>query len=309
MSSTLRSLEDSDREDEIELIDLLRIIWSRRYFIIFTSLTLMVLAGAVTQTLPKKYETTALIQIGRVWEKEIENPYLTREWMGSDAFFVQIIKRLNLDTTADQMRKDKHIQSEVLESGPSGKKVALLLSVRIHNAVAEQTVNIAQAVANLVIEKHEIRFQERLHEYQVYEKGLSHDVAQIERTTRELEGFIKKQQLAPVVNAPSVILLQSQLEQKNVQLIEFKKELKDTRINNNSKIMTENTRLIASPIIPTKPVGPRIVLFISVAGVLGFVGALFLAFLLEYLKQAGSRELEYRVPKKKREKRKVGELV
>ncbi len=304
----MRSLEDSDSEDEIELIDLLRIIWSRRKFIVFTTLILIVIVGTIALTLPKKYETTMLIQMGRVWEKEIENPYLTREWMESDAFFLQIIKQLNLDPTVDQMRANKHIQAEVVESGPSGKKVPLLLSIRIHNEVPQQTVHIAQAVANLVIEKHKSRFEERFHEYQLYEEGLSHDVAQIESTTRELEILIKKQQMAPVVNAPSVILLQSQLEQKNVQLLEFKRELKETRINNNSKIMTENTRLISSPIIPTKPIGPRIVLFVSVAGVLGVFSALFFAFFLEYLKKARSTELESIRLKKKREKRKVGEL-
>jgi len=305
----VRSLEDSNAGDEIELIDLLRIIWSRRNFIIFTTLILMAIAGGISWMLPKKYETTAYIQIGRVWEKEIENPYLTREWLGSDAFFVQIIEQLNLDTTADQMRKNKRIQAEVLESGPTGKKLPLLLSVRVYDEIPQQTVDIAQTVTNLLIKRHESRFQERLHEYQIYEKSLSHDVAQIENAIRELELLIQKQQMAPVVNAPSVILLQSQLEQKNVQLLGFKRELKDTRINNNSKIMTENTRLISAPIIPTKPVGPRIVLFSSLAGALGFISALVLAFFLEYLKQVQSREAEYLKSKKKREKRKVGELI
>jgi len=73
--------------------------------------------------------------------------------------------------------------------------------------------------------------------------------------------------------------------------------------------MTENTRLLSEAIVPTKPVGPRIVLFISVAGVLGFFSALFLAFFLEYLKQVSSTELESLRSKKKREKRKVSELL
>jgi len=296
-------------EDEIELIDLLHIIWSRRKFIISTTLILMVIAGGISQVLPEKYETTALIQVGRVWEKEIENPYLTREWINSDAFLSQIIEKLSLGITPQQMREKKRIQAEVLESGPSGKRVPLLLSVRVYHEVPQQTVNIAEMVGSLLIEKHGLRFQERLREYKVYEEGLSHDVAQIENTSQALEILIEKQQLAPVVNAPSVILLQSQLEQKNAQLLEFKRELKETRINNSSKILTENTRVIASPVIPTKPVGPRKVLIVAVAGVLGLFCTLFLAFFLEYLKQTQSREVESIRLKNKREKRKVGELV
>lgn len=295
-------MSDSDNEDEIELIDLLRVIWSRRVFIVFTTLILMAGAGVVSQILPKKYETTALIQIGRVWEKEIESPYLTKEWIFSDAFLSQIIKKLGLDTTPDQMRKKKSIEVKVLESGPSGNKTPLLLSVRVQSEIPEQTVAVSEAVASLLIETHQVRFQERLHEYQVYAEGLSHDVSQIENATRELELLIKKQQLAPVVNAPSVILLQSQLEQKNVQLLGFKRELKDVRINNNSKIMTENTRLVSPPITPTKPVAPRVFFLISLAGALGGAAALFLAFFLEYLKQARSRETESLKSKKKKER-------
>jgi len=307
----VRSVDDSNSsEDEVELIDLLRTIWARRYFIILTTLSLILIAGVGMQMLPKKYETTALIQIGRVWEKEIENPYLTREWMGSDAFLLRIIEKLNLNITPQEMREKKRIQAEVLESGPSGKKVPLLLSLRVQGEVPQQTVKIAETVSRFLIEKHHARFQERLQEHQVYEESLTQNVAQIETAIRGLEVLIEKQQMKPVVNAPSVILLQSQLEQKNVQLLEFKRELKDTRINNNSKIITENTRLIAAPIIPTKPVGPRIFLFSAVAGVLGFFSALCLAFFLEYLKQVRSSELEsINLRKKKREKRKISELM
>lgn len=295
-------MSDSDIEDEIELIDLLRVIWSRRFFIIFTTLILMAGAGGVGKILPKKYETTALIQIGRVWEKEIENPYLTKEWISSEAFLSQIIKKLGLNVTPDQMRKKKSIEAKVLESGPSANKTPLLLSVRVHDEIPQQTVDIVEAVADLLIETHQVRFRERLHEYQAYEEGLSNDVSQIEKAIRELELLIKKQQLAPVVNAPSVILLQSQLEQKNVQLLGFKRELKDVRINNHSKIMTENTRLISSPIRPTEPVAPRVFFLISLTGALGGAAALFLAFFLEYLKQARSRETESLKSKKKKER-------
>lgn len=284
----MRSLENSEIEDEIELIDLLRIIWSRRKLIILTTLVFMVISGGITQMRPDRYETTALIQIGRVWEKEIENPYLTREWMESDAFLLQVIEKLHLDTTPRQIQEA--VRTKVLEKGASGRKKPLLLSVQVFAETPQQPVNIAETIVTLVIEKHRLRFEEWFHEYQVYEEGLSHDVARIEKAIRDLEVLVKKQQMAPVVNAPSVILLQSQLEQKNVQLLEFKRELQDTRLSNNSKVITENTRLIAPPIIPTEPLGSGIVLFVSVAGVLGFFGTVLLSFLLEYLKQVQLKE-------------------
>lgn len=277
-------------EEEVELIDYLRVIWKRRGLILFGTILSMVFAGAVSFALPPRYEATAQVRIGRVWDKEIENPYLTSEMIDSDAFLVRIIEKLHLPTTPYQMKKRKVVEVRVLEGGATGQKLPLLLSIQARATDPQQTVDVANAVAHFLVEEHQKRFEEKLKEYQFYEEELAREAARIEDQIRDLEKMIKKQSLGPTVNAPSVILLQAQLEEKNVQLLNFKRELKDTRVNNTSSIVTENTRLVAAPVLPKDHINPKVGLTMAVVGVLALFVSLMLGFFLEYLEQVRLRE-------------------
>jgi uncharacterized protein involved in exopolysaccharide biosynthesis len=274
----------------VELIDYLRVIWRRRMLIILGTICSVVLAGVVSFALPPLYEATAQVRIGRVWDKEMENPYLTKEMVGSDAFLDRVIKQLGLSTTPYQMKKRKTIEVEVLEGGGPGQKFPLLLGIRVRAHDPQQAVDISNTVSHLLIEEHQRRFEEKLKEYQFYEKEVEREVVRIEEQITELEKMIKKQVLNPSVNAPSIILLQAQLEQKSAQLLGFKKELRDTRINNASSIMTENSKLIAPPVLPKDQINPRIKLNMAMAGILGFFASLLLSFFLGYLEQVQIRE-------------------
>lgn len=281
---------NSGTEGEVELIDYLRVIHNRRKMIISVTVIAVFTAGIVSLFLPPRYEASAQIRIGRVWDKEIENPYLVSEVVGSDAFLARVIEHLNLSTTPYKMKKDKVIEAQVLEGGAMGQKLPLLLSIHTHSTDPQRAVAIGNTVSRFLIEEHQRRFEEKLTQYQIYEKDLEREVTRIDTEITDLEKMIKAQQLRPSVNAPSVILLQAQLEQKNVQLLNFKKELKDTKINNTSSIITENTKLVAPPVLPVDHVNPNTKLIISVAGTLALFITLVMSFFLEYLDKIRLRE-------------------
>lgn len=280
-------------EDELELIDYLRMLWKRRKFILLGTIFSVAAAGVISLALPPWYEATAQIRIGRVWDKDIENPYLASEFITSDAFLTKVIQKLNLQTSPYKMKKKGIVEVHLLEGGTTvGQKFPVLLGIQTHARSPQEAVDLGNAVAGFLIEEHKQRFGERLKEYQSYEKDLALQVGRIEEQINDLEGFLKKQSLNPTVNAPSVILLQSQLEQKSVQLLNFKKELKETRINNTSSIVTEDTKLIAQPILPEEHMNPKVKLIMTVAAVLGLFISLVLAFFLEYLERVRFRKIE-----------------
>lgn len=280
----------SKEAEEVELIDYLRVIWRRRKLVFLMPALSVIIAGVVSLMLPPLYEATAQVRIGRVWEKEIESPYLIVERVDSDAFLSRVIEQVNLPTTPYRMKKGNVVEARVLEGGSTGQKVPLLISIQAHANDPKQAVEIANTVASILTEDHKRRFEEKLNEYLAYEKELSREVVRIEEQMRDLENMIKKQQMNPSVNAPSVILLQAQLEQKNAQFLNFKKELKDVRINNTSSIITEDSKLIAPPILPKESINPRIKLNMAVAGAVSLFLTLILAFFLEYLDQVRIRE-------------------
>ncbi|MFQ5949657.1 MAG: hypothetical protein ACE5J1_03100, partial [Nitrospiria bacterium] len=223
--------------------------------------------------------------IGKVWDHNIDDPYLVKETIESDAFLSRLIKVLNLPTTPQKI--GKALSTKVVETK---KKEAILLEIQGHSSDPRQAVEIVDTTARLLIEDHRQRFEEGLNEHKSYETKLEKDVARIEAAVDELGRLIKGQQMNPTVNAPSVILLQGRLGEKNAQLIEIRRELRDTRINNRSSIVTENTRLISPPVLPKDPVNPRVMLMMALAGMVGLFAALILAFFLEYLAQVRIRE-------------------
>lgn len=277
-------------EKEVELIDYLRVIWRRRKLIVLGTIGSMILAGVASFAMSPVYEATAQVRIGRVWDKEIESPYLTRELVGSDDFLSRVIKQLNLSVTPYLMKKQRTIRVEVVEGGVAGQSLPLLLSIQVRSTDPQQAVDISNTISHILIDEHQRRYEEKLKEYRSYEKELGQEVGRIEEQINDLEKMIKKQLLNPSVNAPSVILLQAQLEQKNVQLLNFKKELKDTRINNVSSIVTETTKLISPPVLPKDQINPRIKLNMALAGLLGFFLILVITFFLEYLEKNRIRE-------------------
>ncbi|HXF90369.1 MAG TPA: Wzz/FepE/Etk N-terminal domain-containing protein [Candidatus Nitrosotenuis sp.] len=282
---------DNQKSIETELIDYVLVISRRRKFIFLGTFLLVVIAGVVSFTLPPLYEATTQIKIGRVWDKELENPYLTSELINSDAFLEKVIKKLNLSITPFQLKRKELIKTRVLEWGASGQKIPVLLTIQTRSHDPQEAVNLGNVIGDFLVEDHQQRYEERLKEYKEYEKDLRFQVTRIEEQVNELEQLIKKQSLNPAVSAPSVILLQAQLEQKSAQLLTFKKELKDTRINNYSSLVTENTRIVSMPVLPREHINPHVVLNMVLTGMLGFFITLILAFFLEYLKKARTREV------------------
>ena len=119
-------------------------------------------------------------------------------------------------------------------------------------------------------------------EHKRYEKGLESHVAVIKKELQQLDKIIKTQRTNPSVNAPAVILLQAQLEQKQTQLVGLIRELRDVRISNSR---SQNTRVVFPPAVPEDPANPKVVLIVSIAGITGLMVVLLLAFFLEYLAQ------------------------
>ncbi len=278
-------------EEEVELIDYLRVIWKRRWLIVGGTLICMLAALVVSLLLPKVYETSLNLQIGRVWEKPIESPYRVTEIINSEPFLDKVRKKMGLDQTAHEMKTGKVVVAESIEGGKiSDQGNPILVSILTKARTPEKTVELVQTVADLVIQEHKPRFDELISEYVRYEKELKDQIQVIQKEIDELDVILKRQRTNPKVNAPAVILLQAQLEQKQSQLLEFVRELRDVRMNNTSRARTEKTQVILPPVLPEDHVTPKTRLNVLIAGIFGLISVLMLAFFLEYLERVKRRE-------------------
>ena len=274
-------------EQEVGLIDYLRVIRKRYRLIVGGTLACMLAALVMSLLLPKVYETNLNLKIGQVWEKPIDDPYRVAAIINSEPFLDKVRQKIGLAETAYQMKRDKIVMAKVIEAArQSIDRPPILVEIVTEAHSPEKTVELAKAVAELFVQEHKPRFDEIMNEHHQYEKELENQTQIIQKETQALDATLKSQRTNPQVSAVAVILLQAQLEQKQSQLVGFIKELRDVKINNTSKARTENTRVIFPPVLPEVPVSLRLSLNnIVIAGIMGLIVFIMVAFFVEYLAQ------------------------
>lgn len=269
-------------QEEIELSVYINILWKRRRLIIGGVLICMLLAWPMSLLIPKVYETSLFLEVGQVWEKPLDDTYRVAEIINSEPFLDKIRERTHFPMTASEMRRHGIITARTVEGNKKAVMVIpSLVEIVSRDGAPEKTIDLAQAAADLLIQEHKNRFDALMKEYGNYESNLEEQSGKVQKEIEELDALLKRQRTNPQVNAPAVILLQAQLEQKQSQLLGYVRELRDVRISNRSNTRTENTRVIYPPILPIDYVSPKIVQNVVIAGVAGITILILLVFLLE----------------------------
>lgn len=262
-------------EEEVELYDYLKVIGKRKWLIIIGTLVCVLAAGLVSLRLSKVYETTLDIRIGKVWGTFLEDPHLVSETIKSKSFLAKVINKLNLELSSHGLKGT--VKASIIKDN--------LIRLTVEADSPAKTVKIIDAMANLILENHRDKYDKAMAFYYQYEEDLTSQIAKVESRVTEMETTLFRLQKNPQTNAPAVILLQAQLEQKETQLISFIRELRDVRVKNYSEMNSEMTRVENPPIPPINPVAPKKRQIVLIALVLGAIASLFMAFSLEYLEK------------------------
>ena len=270
-------------EDEVSLYDYIKVISKRKWLIIIGTFTCILAAALVALYLPKTYEVVLDLRIGKVWGTSVEDPDLVSEKLTSDAELAKVIERLGLEISSQSLKKT--VRASVLHDGS-------LVRLVVRASTPQRATKIVNAVANLAVKEHQDRYEKVMSTYYQYEKDLAGQVKKVESDISVMKATLSDLQKNPQTNAPAVILLQAQLEQKEAQLVGFVRELRDVHINNHSLMKSYVTQIENPAVEPESPVAPRKKQIVLIAGVLGGMVALFMAFLLEYLEKMRRVEAE-----------------
>jgi len=82
---------------EVDLMEYLKVLWKWKYLIIFGTLICAVVAGAVSLLLPRVYETTEIIEVGKVVGSSLADVNSVKIIMESESFVSEVIQALNLN--------------------------------------------------------------------------------------------------------------------------------------------------------------------------------------------------------------------
>ena len=312
-------------DDEIQLIDYLRVIWKWKWLIILGTFLCMVVAGMVSFNMPKIYEVSMTIEPGIIGVK-------------SDGRFIYLDSRDNIEGKIKGGLFNRRIQ-EVLNINPLETDIKFEVRpqkgtnfIKVTSEWKDPEVEFGKkALVNLIgfiSKEYENIVQQRKGDYekqilmkqnkikeneatlkiiQNREKELLQEIKDVKNNTERIERE-RNDVLQHKGNSSDIsLLLYSTTIQQNLayfnQLsdqindIRTKKEIASMEIENLKveidrlnleESIIKNIRVIQNPEASLRPIKPKKRLNILLVGVIAFMMMMFLVFFLEYIQKAKS---------------------
>jgi hypothetical protein len=237
-------------EKEIRLDRYVIAVWKARWII----LVLMLLTGGITYWLitrqPAQITSTALIKVGKVNDKQIEDPYVTAELINSLAFHHAVSEKHGGDIRPNALRRA--VRADTVNVGPPRAAYPILVRITATSETPDESLLLARVVAEEIIERHERIFNEAV-------------APHLERQ-KKLEELYSRKEQQPI---ESVLRLERELE-----------EVKSA----NTAPLTQKTIMFAAPYRSgaTKPDTTRNT---ATSAILAFIIGVFLAIIYDHLKE------------------------
>ncbi len=257
-------------EQEVELIDYLNVIWKRKGLIIGGTLVAAAAALVVSLLMPKTYEVSRTLKIGMLPGMIIESREAVIGRLKDDRVLKMVMEKVHSELANMEMGGEVSIDTK---TNPNVRYI-------VQSDDPQGATRIADRLAGYIIKVHKPRYGRELQIAKEYEAELTVTIRKVDAEIQSMRMILKKVMKAPKVDAPAVILLQANVEDRERNLADLRRELKGSRV---SRLRSENTSVIAAGPPPEHPVKPRVKLNVGLGGTLGLMMFTFLAFFLEYL--------------------------
>ena len=308
------------QEDEIDLRELFKIIWDKKFFIILFTLAITVLATVYAYSKTPIYEAKALLEIG---EYKINN---------TSKIFVDDASNLEkkLSTLFVDMEKNLKDKTSQISNISIVKGLKNFLEIKSEATSNEDAKNEIIKVLNFVQNEHEkilddVRKQKemelrnidlqisdiKLKSVALIDKKIENNIKNLKSLEEQLklvdENLKKIDSLNPSLAALKLMEKRDiandirNINEQNFELENQRDELLTTSLYKleESKQIAEslllphnykNTQIVGEIITNDFPVKPKKSLIIAVAFVSGFIISIFLVFLFNFIKQDGNRK-------------------
>ncbi len=264
-------------EQEVELIDYLNVIWKRKGLIVGGALLAAATALVVSLSMPKTYEVSRTLKIGMLPGGIIESREAVIGRLRDHRFLKNARKKAYLGMTLKEIADDVSID----------RKINPHVRYKVRAPDPQFATRLADTLAETIITTHKKTFDRAIQIGQHYETELTVAIRNAEAATRDVKTTLQKIMEASEVDTQAVILLQANVNERERNLGDLRRELKDSRL---SRLRYENTSVIAVDAPPKHPSKPNVKLNVALASTVGLMVFTFLAFFLEYIERAKRRE-------------------
>ncbi len=143
-------------DDEIDLRDLLMVLWRNRGLIVGIFLVVVVTGGAVSMLMPSVYRASCIIALGNFEDPIYTNQANVVEIMQSDGFMLKLVEYLNLSISPSEFSALKDsIKVEPVKGSNH------LLRISIETTDPTEGRDIATGMAQLLLSESEERYRKQ----------------------------------------------------------------------------------------------------------------------------------------------------
>jgi len=279
-------------EDTIELSELIRILWKRKWVWILIPILAAIAAFAASKWMTPTYEASTTIVIGNFNDNVYTNLQASKEVILSHELLAPIKEELALTYPSTKAFED-NISVELIQDAGMIK-----ITAKYHDP--EKAQQIAAAIAEAYLAKSNQVYQEKR---QLVERLLKTLQQRYEQTAQSLDR--NKQALTAIEtnnelsNAEKDIvrarLLDYVVKDENT-LVELTSQIQGVQ---NQLLEMDDAQLVEAAQVPETPVSPRPLLNTAIAFVVGGMVGVGLALMMEYFQHHPIRLEEADVPKGK----------
>jgi len=274
-------------EQEVELIDYLKVIWNRKRLIIWGTFLAAAASVLVNVSMPNIYGVSRTVKIGQLPDTVEEGKIVKGKEIES--------REAVIDRLKDHRMLEEAVKELQLELTP--KEVADLISIdgrvnphiryKVQSADRQMATRMANWLAESMIKVHQPIFDSGVQVLKEYEVELVAKINSLESENRRMKEILERIMQAPNPDTTAAVVLFASIGDRERNLADLKRQLQQTRF---SRLGHKNTTIIAAETLPRQSVKARVGVGVAVAGTLGLMISIFLAFFLEYVERAKSKE-------------------
>jgi len=254
--------------EEIDLMDYIKVIIKRKRLIWTVFLVAVIIAGIFSFISPKVYKIDTAIEIGQIGEQGVEAPADVEERIDSDVYGILIRGKLGIS-------EKKYPKIETIN--PKGTK---LIVAEVESTKPVKAKNILEEINNLILDEHQEKIKVKKELLEKYIERSKTKVISLEEEKKNLEAKVDAlQKILPYQQDPGT---QYALFDTKEKLEKKKQEIENLYLEINSLQRSlediQLTKIVKVPTVSERPVKPKPLLNIVIAGVLGVFIGVFLAF-------------------------------
>jgi len=263
-------------EKEVDLRDYINMVKRRWKIILGIFLVATITSGVVSFLLPKTYEVSALVGIGKMKDKPLEEPSTVIEIFKTEPILEKVAEELNIPPTYGKLQE---LALKIKMREKSG-----LLEIRGKGETPEEAAKLVTGVVAVLLKRHEQIFEQAKVALEEYLASGNERLADMEK---EIEMLQKKIDHIGAIDSDAKATVargyMDSLERSRDRYEQLKVELRMKELE--ESYSTVRTNLVISPTTPESPIAPKKKQNVLIAGILGLFVGFVSAAIVEYFQK------------------------